>query len=77
MLTATHGFRHGAAIEAQKEVMMALSQTTELQVDTTEDVTMLRSEVLDNYDVLFLANSTLRIPPPEGSPGTGTDHNHV
>ncbi len=68
MLTATHGFRHGAAIEAQKEVMMALSQTTELQVDTTEDVSMLRQEILDNYDVLFLANSTLRIPRPEGAP---------
>ena len=68
MLTATHGFRHGAAIEAQKEVMMALNHTTELRVDTTEDVSMLRPEVLDNYDVLFLANSTLRVPPPEGAP---------
>ncbi len=66
MLTATHGFRHGAAIEAQKEVMMALSQTTELRVDTTEDVNMLTPETLSDYDVLFLANSTLRLPRPEG-----------
>ncbi len=48
MLTATHGFRHGAAIEAQKEVIMALNQTTELQVDTTEDVSMLQPEILNN-----------------------------
>ena len=66
MLTATHGFRHGAAIEAQKEVMMALNETTELRVDTTEDINMLRPEVLDEYDVLFLANSTLRLPRPKG-----------
>ena len=68
MLTATHGFRHGAAIEAQKEAMMALSQTTELRVDTTEDVSMLNPESLADYDVLFLANSTLRLPRPEGGP---------
>lgn len=68
MLTATHGFRHGAAIDAQKEAMMALSQTTELRVDTTEDVNMLNPESLADYDVLFLANSTLRLPRPEGAP---------
>ncbi len=68
MLTATQGFRHGAAIEAQKEVMMEISQTTELHVDTTEDVHMLNPETLAAYDVLFLANSTLRLPRPEGAP---------
>lgn len=68
MLTATQGFRHGAAIEAQKEAMMAISQTTELRVDTTEDVHMLNPETLAAYDVLFLANSTLRLPRPEGAP---------
>ncbi len=61
MVTATQAFRHGAAIEAQKDVMMALSETTELQVDTTEDVNMLHLDVLDQYNVLFLANSTLRL----------------
>ncbi|MDE2958061.1 MAG: ThuA domain-containing protein [Bacteroidota bacterium] len=68
MVTTTHGFRHGPAIEAQKEVMLALSETTELRVDTTEDLSRLRADVLADYDVLFLANSTLRAPRPEGVP---------
>ena len=68
MVTATHGFRHGPAIEAQKEVMLALGETTELRVDTTEDLSELRADVLADYDVLFLANSTLRAPRPEGAP---------
>ena len=68
MVTTTHGFRHGPAIAAQKEVMLALSETTELRVDTTEDLTHLNAENLANYDVLFLANSTLRAARPEGAP---------
>ena len=68
MVTTTHGFRHGPAIEAQKEVMLALSDTTELQVDTTEDLSMLNADNLAKYDVLFLANSTLRAARPEGAP---------
>ncbi len=67
MVTATHGFRHGAAIQAQKEVMTALSATTELRVDTTEDLSKLNRDTLAQYDVLFLANSTLRAPRPEGA----------
>ncbi len=66
MLTTTQAFRHGAAIEAQKEIMTALSRATSIQVDTTEDVTMLHPDILEDYDVLFLANSTLRLPRPEG-----------
>ena len=68
MVTATHGFRHGAAIQAQKEVMTQLSATTELRVDTTEDLSLLNTENLKQYDVLFFANSTLRAPRPEGAP---------
>jgi len=68
MVTTTHAFRHGAAIQAQKEVMLALSETTELRVDTTEDLALLNKENLAQYDVLFLANSTLRAPRPEGMP---------
>ncbi len=68
MVTTTHAFRHGAAIQAQKEVMTALSATTELRVDTTEDLMLLNRENLAQYDVLFFANSTLRAPRPEGAP---------
>ena len=68
MVTATHGFRHGAAIQAQNEVMMALSETTELRVDTTENLELLNRDNLAQYDVLFLANSTLRAVRPEGQP---------
>ena len=62
MVTATHGFRHGPAIDAQKEVMTALSETTEFRVDTTEDLTHLNPENLAQYDLLFFANATLRVP---------------
>ena len=68
MVTTTHGFRHGPAIAAQKELMLALSETTELRVDTTEDLSLLNTDNLAQYDVLFLANSTLRAPRPEGAP---------
>ena len=68
MVTATAGFRHGAAIRAQKEVMVALSTTTEFRVDTTEDLTQLNTENLARYDVLFLANATLRAPQPKDLP---------
>ena len=68
MVTTTHAFRHGAAIAAQKEVMTALSETTELRVDTTEDLTQLNHTNLQQYDVLFFANSTLRAERPEGAP---------
>ena len=67
MMTATHGFRHGPAIAAQKEIMTALSQTTEFRVDTTEDLTHLNPENLARYDLLFFANATLRAPAPEGA----------
>ena len=76
MVTATHGFRHSQAIEAQKEVLMALSETTEFRVDTTEDLTQLNPENLSKYDVLFLANATLRTDtPPQVSTTQMTEGN--
>lgn len=61
MLTTTHGFRHGPAIDMSKEVMGALSQTTEFNFDITEDISVLNAENLKKYDVLFFANTTLRL----------------
>ncbi|MEM8487927.1 MAG: family 16 glycoside hydrolase [Bacteroidota bacterium] len=61
MLATTHGFRHGPAIDMSKEVMEALSATTEFNVDVTEDVSVLTKDNLANYDLLFFANSTLRL----------------
>ena len=60
MLTTTHGFRHGPAIDAAKEVMASLSQTTEFEVDMTEDLEQLNPSTLAQYDLLFFANTTLR-----------------
>ncbi len=60
MVTATHGFRHSQAIDAQKKLMAALSTTTEFRVDVTEDLADLNPVTLAQYDLLFLANATLR-----------------
>ena len=46
MLTTTHGFRHDPAIETSKEIMGALSQTTEFNFDITEDLSVLNAENL-------------------------------
>lgn len=61
MITKTHGFRHGPAIDKSKEVMTALSATTEFNFDITEDLSVLTDANLANYDLLFFANSTLRL----------------
>ena len=63
MVTATHGFRHTYGIEGSVELMRELEKTTELRVDTTENLANLNSANLARYDVLFFANSTLRIAP--------------
>jgi type 1 glutamine amidotransferase len=63
MVTATHGFRHVYGIAGAVEVMQELSKTTELRVDTTENLARLNADSLKPYDVLFFANSTLRIAP--------------
>lgn len=60
MVTATHGFRHGPAIERSKDLVEELEKTTEFQFDVTEDLSDLNAENLSNYDVLFLNNATLR-----------------
>ena len=71
MVTATHGFRHGPAIEEAKSLVADLEQTTEFSFDVTEDLTALNDENLSNYDLLFLNNSTLRSEP-EGEDETET-----
>ena len=63
MVTATQGFRHVYGIAGAVEVMQELSKTTELRVDTTENLARLNADSLKRYDVLFFANSTLRIAP--------------
>jgi type 1 glutamine amidotransferase len=63
MVTATHGFRHTYGIEGAVELMRELEKTTELRVDTTENLANLNATNLAKYDLLFFANSTLRINP--------------
>jgi type 1 glutamine amidotransferase len=63
MVTATHGFRHTYGIEGAVELMRELEKTTEFRVDTTENLTNLNAANLAKYDLLFFANSTLRIAP--------------
>ena len=63
MVTATHGFRHTYGIEGAVELMKELEQTTELRVDTTENLANLNAANLAKYDLLFFANSTLRVAP--------------
>lgn len=60
MVTATHGYRHGPAIEQSKELVEQLEETTEFQFDVTENVSDLTEANLSEYDVLFLNNATLR-----------------
>lgn len=68
MVTATHGFRHTYGIEGAVELMRELEKTTELRVDTTENLTTLNAANLARYDLLFFANSTLRIAPKDTTP---------
>ena len=63
MVTATHGFRHTYGIEGAVALMRELEKTTELRVDTTENLANLNATNLAKYDLLFFANSTLRINP--------------
>ena len=60
MVTTTHGYRHGPAIERSKALMEELEATTEFTFDATEDLTALNEENLATYDLLFFNNSTLR-----------------
>jgi type 1 glutamine amidotransferase len=60
VMTATHGFRHGPAIEATREVLADVARTTEFEFEFTEAIDAFSPENLTNFDVLFFANSTLR-----------------
>ena len=66
VVTTTHGYRH-ASIETIHELLPSLNATTEFQFDVTEDVADLNPEHLATYDVLFFANSTLRVDGTEGT----------
>ena len=59
-ITATHGFRHGS-IATIRELLPQLAETTEFEFDVTEDMSMLNDDNLSQYDLLFFANSTLRV----------------
>lgn len=61
MVTATHGYRHTEAIAAAKDVLQAAADSTELDVTVTEDVADFTEENLAGYDVILLANSSLRL----------------
>jgi type 1 glutamine amidotransferase len=61
VVTATHGYRHGPAIEATKRLLGALAETTEFDFEFTEDVDDFSSKTLAPFDLLFLANATLRV----------------
>lgn len=60
VITATHGYRH-ESIETIWDVLPTVAATTEFEFDLTEDLAQLNQENLQNYDLLFFANSTLRI----------------
>ena len=61
VMTATTGWRHTEAIDAAKELLPQIAQTTEFEFDFTEDVNALTAENLARYDLVLLANSTLRV----------------
>ncbi|HEV2130137.1 MAG TPA: ThuA domain-containing protein, partial [Longimicrobiaceae bacterium] len=65
VITATTGWRHFEAIEAAGEVLQEAERTTEFDFDFTEDVGALTPANLASYDVLFFANSTLRVAEPD------------
>lgn len=61
VITATTGWRHFEAIDAAREVLQEAERTTEFDFEFTEDVGALTPENLAPYDVLFFANSSLRV----------------
>lgn len=60
IMTTTHGFRH-QSIETIHTLFPELEATTEFEFDLTEELSDLNSENLAGYDLLFFANSTLRV----------------
>lgn len=65
MVTATTGWRHEDAIEAAKEVMEDIEQSTEFEIDFSEEVGAFTGEGLAPYDLLLFANSSLRVAEPD------------
>ncbi len=61
VLTTTHGYRHRGAIDTTKALLPRLNDATEFNFHSTESLQDL--ENLKRFDVLFFANSTLRIAP--------------
>ena len=63
VITATQGFRHTEAINASKERLQQVGTGPEFKFVFTEDPADLNAVNLAQYDVLFMNNATLRIPP--------------
>jgi type 1 glutamine amidotransferase len=61
VVTTTHGFRHVDAIDTLKAILPSIQEATEFRFTVTEDVSDLKPTTLENFDVLFFANSTLRL----------------
>lgn len=60
IVTTTHGYRH-RSIDTIHELFPSLEATTEFEFDVTEDLSLLNDENLSGYDLIFFANSTLRV----------------
>ena len=61
MLTATAGFRHDS-ISAARQVMASLAATGALSVNATEDLSLVNSDTLRNYDVVMFALTSGELP---------------
>ena len=71
IVTTTHGYRHRAAINTARALIPQLEKASEFDFTVTEALEDL--EDLDGYDVLFFANSTLRLAP-ETEDGLNTSY---
>ena len=61
VVTATHGYRHEGAIAATRALLESWNATSGFTFTLTGDLA--RLEQLDDYEVIFFANSTLRLAP--------------
>lgn len=57
MFTKTAGFRHDS-ISTSKEIMVALTETHDFELDITEDATVFAGDTLSDYDVVMFASTT-------------------
>jgi len=71
VVTTTHGYRHKSAINTAKALFPQLEKASEFDFTVTESLEDL--ENIDRYDVLFFANSTLRLAP-ETEDGLTSSH---